>query len=84
MQTINTFRDLIDHWPNLGAFAEAIGVPYVNAQQMRYRNGINHQHWAAVVTAAEAIELKITLADLVEISKRSADERRREKEESAA
>jgi hypothetical protein len=46
-------RDIIDRWPSTRAFAEDIGVPYVNVNMMRQRNSISVRHWERVVEAAK-------------------------------
>ena len=50
--SMDTFSDVINRWPSLNEFASDIGVEYVTAQVMRWRNSINSRHWSAVVAAA--------------------------------
>lgn len=51
---MKTHADVIDLWPkpSIRTFADDIGVPYVNAQLMRYRKSIAVDHWETVVDAA--------------------------------
>jgi hypothetical protein len=46
-------RDIIDRWPSMRAFAEDIGVPYVNVNMMRQRRNIHFRHWDRVIEAAK-------------------------------
>lgn len=50
---IKSFRDIIELWPSIGAFADDIGVKYVTAQVMKHRDSIDADHWVAVVDAAK-------------------------------
>jgi acid phosphatase class B len=50
---MNDHRDIIDRWPSTRAFAEDIGVPYVNVNMMRQRRNIHFRHWDRVVEAAK-------------------------------
>ena len=47
------FDDIVDLWPNIQAFADDLGVPYVTAQSMKFRNNIHSRHWRAVIAAAQ-------------------------------
>jgi len=49
---MKTFRDVIDRWPSLQAFADDLGVAYVTAQVMRHRNSISSRRWQRVVECA--------------------------------
>ncbi len=51
---MESFRDVIDRWPELKDFASDLGVKYVNAQVMRHRNSIPSDYWESVVQAAHA------------------------------
>lgn len=46
---------MIDRWPKpaIAQFADDVGLPYVTAQVMRYRNSISPCHWPEVVAAAQ-------------------------------
>jgi hypothetical protein len=50
---MTSFRDIIDLWPSVSAFAVAIGVRYGTAQQMRNRNSIDGAYWQRLVDAAQ-------------------------------
>lgn len=50
---MSTFRNIIDKWPSLSAFAADLGVKYVTAQLMRHRDSIAPRHWNNVVLAAK-------------------------------
>ncbi len=50
---MKSFRDVIDAWPNLQAFADDLRIPYVNAQVMYHRDSITAERWVEVVTAAQ-------------------------------
>lgn len=67
---MKTHRDIIDRWPapSIRTFAEDVGLKYVTAQLMRYRNSIAAEHWLAVVAAAERRGFSdITLGVLAEL-----------------
>ena len=49
---MRTHADIINQWPSLRAFAEDLGISYVNAQVMRYRDSIPVDHWARVIKVA--------------------------------
>lgn len=49
---MKTFRDVIDSWPSLQAFADDLDVAYVTAQVMRHRNSIASKRWQRVVECA--------------------------------
>ena len=49
---MKTFRDVIDSWPSLQAFADDLEVAYVTAQVMRHRNSIASKRWQRVVECA--------------------------------
>lgn len=57
---MKTFREVIDLWPSISAFAADIGVSYVTAQVMRHRNSIAAKHWRSVVESAEERGLDVT------------------------
>jgi acid phosphatase class B len=50
---MNDHRDIIDRWPSTRAFAEDLGLPYVNVNMMRQRRSINVRHWDRVIEAAK-------------------------------
>jgi hypothetical protein len=56
---------IIDSWPSLSDFAKDAGVSYGAAKQMRRRNSIPVQYWAALVIAAKARGQRLTAADLM-------------------
>ena len=73
---MKTFTDIIDAWPSLSDFASDLGVPYVNAQVMRYRDSISADHWSRVEEMAIArgipgVTVKL-MADIKAARSRSA------------
>ena len=50
---MDTFRQIIGRWPSIAEFADDIGVAYVTAQMMNWRDSINSDHWDRVVAAAQ-------------------------------
>lgn len=48
-----SFSALIDRF-GIGAFAAAIGVSYGAAKQMKRRNSVAPEYWAAVISASSA------------------------------
>lgn len=52
MSELTTFRDVIDCWPSLGAFASDVGLSYEAAKQMRRRDSISGRHFINVAHAA--------------------------------
>lgn len=74
--TFDTFVQLIDAWPSLRVFAGDVGVPYVTAQMMKFRDSINARHWPAIVEAAGRRKISgVTLVALMELG-RKRDARR--------
>lgn len=49
-----SISDLISRWETITAFAAAVGCGYEAARKMRDRESIAPEHWASVVSAAEA------------------------------
>lgn len=79
---MKTFSDIIDLWPkpSIATFADDIGVVYVTAQVMRYRDSINSKHWDAVVAAAKRRGIHgVSLAVLASIKSNEPDRRPRPK-----
>lgn len=76
-----TFTDIIDRWPSISIFARDIGVGYVTAQTMRYRDQISSKRWHDVVKAAQKRGLDVSYETLAEIaaSKKKQPPRRRSK-----
>lgn len=75
---MQSHRDIIARWPSIAAFASAIGVKYVTAQQMHFRASINGRYWSSVVRAAEAAGFSdITHELLAELAERRPHPRRR-------
>ena len=62
------FADIIDRWPSISIYADDIGVGYVTAQTMRYRDQINVRHWHAIVNAAEKRGLDVSYETLAGIA----------------
>jgi hypothetical protein len=58
-----SISELIDSWPTLGAFADAIGCGYEAARKMRQRQRIAPEHWRAIIDAADAHGLPGVNAD---------------------
>lgn len=62
---MNSYRDLIDRYGSIGNFANAIGVEYVTAQMMRYRDSISSDYFEAIVgSAAERGFEDVTMSKL--------------------
>ncbi|TKT80013.1 hypothetical protein XW59_006535 [Aquamicrobium sp. LC103] len=49
---------LIDTWPTIAEFASEVGCGYEAARQMRRRESIAPEHWAAVVVSCERREIE--------------------------
>lgn len=49
----SSISDLVAQWDTIGDFAVAVGCGYEAARQMRRRESIAPEHWAAVISAAE-------------------------------
>jgi hypothetical protein len=63
--------EIINRWPTIRAFADAIGVEYNTAKHIRRRRAIPARHWAALVDAAPKSGIKgITLKVLADAAKR--------------
>lgn len=70
---MHDFATIIMAWPapSIRNFADDIGVPYVNAQQMKLRNSIPDVYWDLVVAAAAKRGIDgITLERLQQLSAR--------------
>ena len=60
-----TFPELLSLWPSPKDLSLALGVPYINAQQMKMRKSVSVKHWPQLIQAARAEGVKITSDDLV-------------------
>lgn len=70
---MHDFATIILSWPapSIRTFADDLGVPYVNAQQMKLRNSIPDVYWDLVVEAAVRRGIDgITLEKLQQLSAR--------------
>lgn len=65
MNKPNSFRDLIEAWGGIGAFADDVGVPYVSAQGMWRRNSVAAWYWPKILQMAAGKDIFITADRLV-------------------
>jgi len=75
-----TFAELIDLWPekpgsSVRNFAVDLGIPYVTAQLMRYRNSVHPRHWGRLVAAAKRRGLAVDMELLATLAQERALER---------
>lgn len=77
MRTLSTFREIIELWPDLSAFAAAADVIYVTAQAMHRRDSIPSEYWTNIVADAERRGLtSVTLEALASIQASRRDSKR--------
>ena len=67
---IASFRELMELWPTVSAFAEAIDAPQPTANKWRQRDRIPADWWAAVLKTQEAKESRVTADLLVTLAAR--------------
>lgn len=67
MNKPNTFRDLIEAWGGIPAFADDMSVPYVAAQKMWQRNSVAAWHWPKLLQMAAGKGIFVTADRLVEM-----------------
>lgn len=53
--TLNSFKDITFLWPDLSAFAAALGISYPSASAMRNRDSIDGVHFSRLVEQAGLI-----------------------------
>lgn len=71
MNKPNTFRDMIENWGGIPAFAEDIGVGYVTAQKMWQRNSVAVRHWPVLLQKATGRDVFLTSDRLLEMKAKS-------------
>lgn len=59
-----TFRAIIDRWPSLNDLASDVGQRYETVKKWRQRNRIESKYWEAMVAAAEARGIPLSLSQL--------------------
>ena len=64
----DTFKKLLDLWGTPKALSEALGVPYVTAQQMIRRSSVGIDHWPKLIDLASGKGIALTNDDLVGMS----------------
>lgn len=75
--TITTFRDVIERWPSLAAFARDIGVEEGTAKQWRSRSKIPAEYWSDIIVAAQERQIQAVTASLLcSLANRRRDVRR--------
>jgi hypothetical protein len=65
---MNTFRDVVDAFGGVSAYAAATGRTRVWAKKVRERNSLNAAHFATTAEAAKAAGLPITIDVLARIA----------------
>lgn len=81
MSKPNSFREIIDRWPerdgltSLQAFSADIGVAYGTAQVMRHRDSIAPDHFPALVEAAATRGTTSVTLELLHVLRSRAKER---------
>ena len=68
---MNSYRAIIDSWPDLKACAADLGVTYVNAQVMYHRDSVSSKRWAALVPAAQKRGIPVSYETLAAIKAKS-------------
>lgn len=70
METLDTFKDVIEAFGGPTKFAEAIDIPGFHAQSMKTRDSIPPAYWKDTVSAAAQRDVcGVTLEKLAEIAK---------------
>jgi hypothetical protein len=77
---MNSFSDIIAAFGGVVPFRDAMGLPDVNARQMKQRDSIPAGYWPRVVDEAAKRSLDgVTLEALAEIARAKLDEATRAK-----
>lgn len=63
-----TFEELLRLWDRPKALSDALGVTYINAQQILRRKSIGIAHWPKVIELAAERGIRLTNDDLVAMS----------------
>jgi hypothetical protein len=67
---MNSHKEIMAKWPSLDEFAADLGIKFLTAKQMRYRDSIGSHHWRDLVAAAERRGFDgVTLEALAEIDR---------------
>ena len=61
----DTFDELLSLWESPKALSADLGVPYINAQQMKLRKSVGVDHWPRMIELASARGVKIDANDLL-------------------
>lgn len=81
---MNSFSDIIAAFGGVVPFREAMGLPYVNASQMKQRDSIPAGYWPKVVDEAARLGIEgVTLETLAKLAAAKLDEANRAKMEAA-
>lgn len=73
---MRSFRDIVNLWPSITAFAEDVGKTATHARTMRRRNSIPFPYWDAVIAGAQRRGLPpVTEQELKAIAKHSPPQR---------
>ena len=64
---VATIEALIDNWSSLGDFANAAGVTYGAAKQMRRRGSIAVVYWQALIDSSVGQQIGLTADTLVRL-----------------
>lgn len=66
----STFAELLALWESPKALSAELGVPYINAQQMKRRKSVGIDHWPRLIQVAATKGVKLTTDDLVAMRSR--------------
>ena len=67
-----TFSQLIGQWPTVAEFARDVGQNLEAVKKWKQRDSIPASHWLAVVGAAEAKGISISIEQLAAMSRAKA------------
>jgi len=74
---IASFQQLIVEWPGgRSGFAADMGLTYEGARAMSTRNNINAKHWSTVLKAAKRHHVRLSIEDLLRMSRARRRNRR--------
>jgi hypothetical protein len=65
-----SFRDVMELWPTVGAFAQDIGVPMPTAAKWRQRDSVPAPFWHAILSTKPAKGSGVTADLLVNLAAR--------------
>lgn len=82
---MRSFSDIIAAFGGVVPFRDAMGLPDVNARQMKQRDSIPAGYWPRVVAEASARDIKnVTLELLAGLAAAKLDDSNRAKQENVA